>query len=350
MGDRAIDWSRVRRVLVVRLRSIGDTVLATPSLISLKRFLPDARVDVLLEDWVAPLLNGFHSADEIVIPGDGTLSRIKTIREIRRRKYDVAFNLHGGTTATMFTFLSGAPHRVGYRTYQYSFLYNHLLDSAADFWHRKNTHAAENQLALLGFVGVPVEDRPRSELPLNEASRNSVAEKLGKLGLGGRPYALIHPFAAYKTKEWAIEKFARTAELLSSKGLTAIAVGAPNQGEMLRGLQSAARVPVHTFTQMTIPELTALAADARIFVGNDSGVAHIAAAVKTPGVVVFGSSNRDHWGPWTDAPYEMVFEQFACQPCAGRKCLEFGEPKCILSLAEEKVFDAIDRLLARPQV
>jgi ADP-heptose:LPS heptosyltransferase len=347
MRDRAIDWSRVRRVLVVRLRSIGDTVLATPSLIALKRFIPNAQVDVLLEDWVAPLLDGFHSADEIITTGGGTSSRIKTIHEIRRRKYDVAFNLHGGTTATMFTSLSGAPHRIGYRTYQYSFLYNHLLDSAAHVWHRKNTHAAENQLALLGFVGVPVEDRPRSELPLNEASRIWADEKLRAAGLDARPYALLHPFAAYKTKEWAIEKFARTAEFLSSKGLMPVAVGAPNQGDMLRGLQRAARVPVLAFTQMTIPELTSLAAGARIFVGNDSGVAHIAAAVKTPTVVVFGSSSRDHWGPWTDAPYEMVFEQFACQPCAGRTCLEFGEPRCILSLSEEKVFGAIDRTLAR---
>ena len=106
-------------------------------------------------------------------------------------------------------------------------------------------------------------------------------------------------------------------------------------------------MPIHTFTELTIPELVALASKAGLFIGNDSGIAHIAAAVQTPSVVVFGSSNRDHWGPWTDAPSEMVFEQFACQPCAGRVCKEFVEPRCILTVSEGKVFAAIDNVLSR---
>jgi lipopolysaccharide heptosyltransferase II len=347
MRDTAIDWSRVRRVLVVRLRSIGDTVLATPSLIALDRFLPDAQIDILLEDWVASVLDGVEFVDNIVTVGDGILSRIKAIREIRRARYDVVFNLHGGTTATLFTFLSGSKHRVGYSSYQYSFLYDHLLPTAADFWQRDDTHSAEHQLALLGFVGVPVHDRPRSALAVNESAAASVRARLREAGLDGQPYALIHPIAAYKTKQWAMEKFARTADFLRSKGISSVAVGSAAERDVLASLQTAANVQVLSFTDLTIPELVALASNARVFVGNDSGVAHIAAAVQTPSVVVFGSSSRDHWGPWTDAPSEMVFEQYACQPCAGRECREFGEPRCILTLPEEKVFAAIDRMLDR---
>ena len=81
--------------------------------------------------------------------------------------------------------------------------------------------------------------------------------------------------------------------------------------------------------------------------GNDSGIAHIAAAVATPSVVIFGSSNRDHWRPWTDAPNEIVFEPFSCQPCPGYECKEFGEPRCILSVKPGAVFDAIERVLRR---
>src|SRR5688572_2007601 len=161
--DTMIDWGRVRRVLVVRLRSIGDTVLSTPSLISLKRFLPDASVDILLEDWVAPVLDGFNDVDEVLTLDSGA-SKISAARRIRQRKYDVVFNLHGGTTATFFTFASGARHRVGYQNYRYSFLHNHRLSSSADFWKRDKTHSAEQQLALLGFTGVPVDDRPKSRL------------------------------------------------------------------------------------------------------------------------------------------------------------------------------------------
>src|SRR5436305_5436506 len=127
LGSARWDWQKVRRVLVVRLRSIGDTVLATPALDSLRRFVPDAQIDILLEDWVAPLLTGFDAVDNVVSIGKESIDRLRTARQIRRNKYDVVFNLHGGTTSTMLTRATGARHRVGYADYQYSFLYNHLL-------------------------------------------------------------------------------------------------------------------------------------------------------------------------------------------------------------------------------
>src|SRR5438045_3140754 len=113
-----IDWGQVKRVLVIKLRSIGDTVLSTPSLIALKRFVPNAQIDILLEDWVAPLLVGSDVVDHVLTVGDGFGSRLITGRELRRRRYDVVFNQHGGTTATFLTFASGARHRVGYSHYQ----------------------------------------------------------------------------------------------------------------------------------------------------------------------------------------------------------------------------------------
>lgn len=348
MRTPEIDWRSVRRVLVVRLRSIGDTVLCTPSLIALKRFLPQAEVDILLEDWVAPILEGFKSVDNILTVGDTTASRVSAAREIRRRRYDVILNLHGGTTATFFVATSGSRHRVGYHEYQYSFLYNHLLSSSADFWKREGTHSAEHQLALPGFLGVPVADRPRSSLAVSDEAIDSLEAKLANESIPlslDRSFAIIHPIAASKTKEWQLEKFARTAEFIASKGIAVAAVGAPADESILSELRSMSQSPLHTFAHLTLPELTALTSRARLFVGNDSGVAHIAAAVETPSVVVFGSSNRDHWRPWTDAPNEEVYETFACQPCAGRECKEFGDPKCILSIPTEKVFAAIDRIL-----
>lgn len=111
-----IDWKSVKRILVVRLRSIGDTVLSTPSLIALRRFLPDAQIDILLEDWVAPVLEGFEAVDNILTVGKTAKSRLQTAWQIRRNKYDVAFNLHGGTTGTFFVRASGARHLVGFST------------------------------------------------------------------------------------------------------------------------------------------------------------------------------------------------------------------------------------------
>jgi ADP-heptose:LPS heptosyltransferase len=340
-----IDWKSVKRVLLVRLRSIGDTVLSTPSLIALKRFLPDSQVDILLEDWVAPVLDGFDAVDEILTAGRGITSRLATVREVRRRKYDVVFNIHGGTTATFFTAASGAQHRVGYSNYQYAFLYNHLLSSPSDFWGRDTAHSAEQQLALLGFVGVPVDDRPKSRLAITEEAKRSLDLKMGDSSVSGEPFAIIHPIAASKTKEWGLEKFALTAEFLQRNGIASLAVGTADEEPRLSELVKLSRAPIVTATSLTLPELAALAGRARLFVGNDSGVAHIAAAVNTPSVVVFGSSNRDHWRPWTDAPNEVVFEEFACQPSAGYVCKEFGEPRFIQTLEKNKVFAAIDRIL-----
>lgn len=345
----SIDWKDVKRVLVVRLRSIGDTVLATPSLIALKRFVPDAEIDILLEDWVAPLLDGFDSVDNVLTVGKASTDRLKTAWQLRRNNYDVVFNLHGGTTSTFFTIATGARHRVGYAPYQYSFLYNHLLTSATDFWGREHSHSAEQQLALLGFVGVPVKDKPKSSLTVTEDASNSLEEKpqFLKFEISNlkSQIALLHPAAAFHTKQWPTENFVRTAEFLHEKGMTVVAVAVKNESGILEDLKNKSNAQVITFDDLTLPEITALASRATLFVGNDSGIAHIAAAVNTPTVVIFGSSNRDHWRPWTDAPHAVVFEEFKCQPCPGYVCKEFGEPRCIQTVPPKKVFAAIDSVL-----
>lgn len=354
-GDGKIDWSKVRRVLIIRLRSIGDTVLTTPSLIALKRFLPDARIDILLEDWVAPLLDGFESVDSVITIKKGTASRFRTALQMRRNKYDVVFNLHGGTTGSILTFATGAPLRFGFSHYRYPFLHTHLLSSPVDYWHRETLHSAEQHLSLLGFAGVPVDDRPRSRLAVTEAARNSMHEKLSARkqrllsasSTNESAIALIHPAAALETKRWRIDNFARVAEFLHEKGLQIVAVAARNESDVLRRLRKESRVPIAGFDDLSLPEITALASEARIFVGNDSGIAHIAAAVNTPSVIVFGSSNINHWRPWTDAPNEIVYEKLPCQPCAGYICKEFGEPKCILSVRPQSVFEAIEKILIK---
>jgi ADP-heptose:LPS heptosyltransferase len=158
---------------------------------------------------------------------------------------------------------------------------------------------------------------------------------------------LLHPVAAFDTKQWATENFARVAEYLSEKGLQIVAVATKKEREVLENLKKLSKAPVITFDELTLPEITALASEAKIFVGNDSGIAHIAAAVNTPSVVVFGSSNVNHWRPWTDAPHEVVYEKLPCQPCAGYFCKEFDAPRCILSVKTERVIEAVEKVLSQ---
>jgi lipopolysaccharide heptosyltransferase II len=341
------DWSEVRSVLVIRLRSIGDTVLATPALVALRRFLPHVQIHLLLEDWVAPLLEGSELVDRVItIPRESNSGRARLARELRRTKYDVVYNLHGGTTATFLTRATGAKHRVGFANYQYARLHNHVAPLPREIWQRPKLHSVEQQLALVGWTGVPVTDRPPSQIPVTAKAVQSVSARLQAKNLDARqPLALIHPAAALETKRWATENFARVAEDVAARELTPVAIVSPNERQVLNSLVNESSVRIVGFDDLSLPEVTALAARARLFVGNDSGVAHIAAAAGTPSVIIFGSSNIVHWRPWTTKPNEVVYEEMACQPCHGYFCAQFETPQCIRRVPFERVVGAVDRIL-----
>jgi lipopolysaccharide heptosyltransferase II len=344
------DWPSVKRVLVVRLRSIGDTVLTTPSLFALRRFLPGAQIDILLEDWVAPVLDGSGLIDRVIaIPRDSTTARARIARELRATHYDVVYNLHGGTTATLLTRATGAQHRVGFEHYQYARLHNHAAPSSLEIWQRPKLHSVEQQLALIGWTGVPVTDRPATKLAVNENALQSVSAKLRAADFAGfekdEPFAVVHPAAAFETKQWATERFARVAEELSARGLTPVAIVSPTEKQLAESLVNQSPARVIALTDLSLPEVTALASRARLFVGNDSGIAHIAAAAGAACVVIFGSSNVTHWRPWTTQANEVVLEEMPCQPCHGYFCAEFEKPECILRVPVERVVGAIDRVL-----
>src|SRR4030095_16423254 len=162
----------------------------------------------------------------------------------------------------------------------------------------------------------------------------------------GKKFALIHPAAAFATKQWATANFARVVEYLGDKGIPAVAIAGPHETALLDELRSESAVKVTTF-DLSLPEVPALVKRAQIFVGNDSGIAHIAAAVGTPSVVIFGSSNTAHWRPWNTAPAEVVLEEMPCQPCHGYFCEKFPEPECILRVPVARVIGAVERVLAQ---
>jgi ADP-heptose:LPS heptosyltransferase len=211
-------------------------------------------------------------------------------------------------------------------------------------WGQQKTHSVEQQLALLGWTGVPVTDRPPTRLGVTPQAEAEIFQRLSAAGLEGGKFAVVHPAAAFATKQWATDKFARVVEFLAERGYATVSVAAPHESAVLNELASEASVRVICF-DLSLPEVTALLARAQLFVGNDSGIAHIAAAVATPSVVIFGSSNQAHWRPWATAPAEVVFEEMPCQPCHGYFCEKFEQPECILRVPVTRVTAAIDRVL-----
>ena len=192
---------------------------------------------------------------------------------------------------------------------------------------------------------MPVSDRPATQLAVTEKAARSIAAKLAAHQIDSEPVALIHPAAAFETKQWPTENFARVIDEVAARGLTPVVIVAPKEKQVLDSVVQQSSARVIGLTDLSLPEVTALAARAHLFVGNDSGIAHIAAAVSTPCVVVFGSSNVAHWRPWTTNQNEVVREEMKCQPCHGYFCAEFETPQCILRIPVERVVAAIDRLM-----
>jgi heptosyltransferase-3 len=219
-----------------------------------------------------------------------------------------------------------------------------LSPSPLLLWGQQKTHSVEQQLALLGWTGVPVTDRPPTRLGVTPRAEAEISHRLSAAGLEGRKFAVVHPAAAFATKQWATDRFARVVEFLAERGYATVSVAAQHDTAVLNELASEASVRVVCFN-LSLPEVTALLARAQLFVGNDSGIAHIAAAVATPSVVIFGSSNQAHWRPWATAPAEVVFEEMPCQPCHGYFCEKFEQPECILRVPVTRVTAAIDRVL-----
>ena len=140
-------------------------------------------------------------------------------------------------------------------------------------------------------------------------------------------------------------KVRESSRISRSEGLAVVVIAAPNEAEIVTRARDHSSAPLIAFTDLSLPEVSALAARARLFVGNDSGIAHIAAAVCAPAVVIFGSSNTSHWRPWATAPAEVVLEEMECQPCHGYFCEKFEQPECILRVPVERVISVVDRVL-----
>ena len=267
LGPALWDWADVRSVLIIRLRSIGDTVLTTPSLYALKRFLPHARLDILLEDWVAPVLEGFSCVDNIITLKRGSAaSRARVAHQLRSLRYDVAYNFHGGTTATLLTRASGAKRRVGYATYQYRRLYTHLAPSPILLWKRDKMHSVEQQLALLGWTGVPVQIDRRPSWPLPSCGRERCGPPPVRGLTSNGPSRLFIPRSLFY-QAMGDRKFAKVAEYLAARTRSRRSYCAES-AQLAEQLKEHSRAGDHIYGSF-VAGVTALAGAGVLFVGNN---------------------------------------------------------------------------------
>lgn len=320
-------------VVVTRLRSMGDTVLTTPALSLLKRARPDLRIVMVVERPFDVLLSGNRDIWRI-LPVTKTATGIGLLRaiiQIRRLQPTLCLNLHGGTTSAFLTIFSGAHLRVGFGHFRFQFSYNISVPSAQQVLRRNPddpVHTAEHHASAIFYLGAPESKIPGAVLQAEPSRRD-------------RPYAVVHAAASYSTKQWPARRFRQVGTFLRRVyGLEPVVIVGPGEGAILPELDD-----FTCLDSLSIDELKSLLSGAQIFVGNDSGPAHVAAAFDVPSVVIFGSSNSAVWGPWRTR-HVVVETPWDCKPCPGDRCDAFDEPRCILSVEAAFVEAAIAKLFA----
>jgi len=266
------------RVAVIRLRSLGDCVLTTPALALLKAYRPDLRIGVVVEERFGAVFEGLAEVDCILAP------KASALFSWRPR---LTLNLHGGTRSMVLTAASRAPLRAGFAHHRYSLIYTHRIPRAqAILGEERAVHTAEHIASAMFWLGVPATPIPRAILRATKPA----AGPAPAIARGG--YAVLHPFASEPAKTWPADGFLAVASHLKDVcGLEPVFLAGPRDD-----LRPFARFRVWNNTPLS--DVKSLMAGAQLFVGNDSGPAHIAAAFGIPVVVLFGSSDRVTWGPW----------------------------------------------------
>lgn len=324
-------------VVLIRLRSLGDTVLTTPAIRMLRRSLPQGRIHVVIERRFAGILEDHPDIDGILtIDRDATLPRkLGLLRRIRSLGAGLCWDLHGGSTSAWLTALSRAPHRAGYAHYRHGWAYNARIPRAQEVLRRQPqaaVHTAEHHAAGAIFLGA---GQPQNSRCIPAASLGARAAPRRR-----RPYAVLHPTASSFTKQWAAENFRRIAQSLRERrNLDPLFLTGPGEEPLFSAPEG-----FECLGPLDLGDLKPLLAGARLFVGNDSGPAHVAAAFQVPSVVIYGSSDSAVWRPWK-APHRVVETSWDCKPCPGDRCYAFEKPECILSVEPDAVERAIDALL-----
>jgi heptosyltransferase III len=343
------ELEEIPRLLLLRLRSLGDAILTLPLIDALHKWRPDLKQSILIEAPFAPLFIHHPAIDETLVvrsdkmPDAPGWNRLRAACELRKRRYPAVLNLHGGTTSMLFTLASGAPIRLGQASHRRSWLYTKCIPSSNQIWNRARLHTVEHQLSLLRWLDIPYPDQPAA-LCVDESSRNRVHKRLHDAGIF--EFFLIQPTATLATKQWAPENFAALGDRLRSEyRIPVIYSAARHEAVVLERVRHAAQEGHTYWSDLSLMELCALIERCSIFIGCDSGPTHAAAALNKPLVVVWGSSDFDAWHPW-QTEYEAVRSDLPCIPCPGYRCDAFGEPKCIMEIPVSRVEAACRKIVA----
>jgi ADP-heptose:LPS heptosyltransferase len=322
------------RILLIRLRSMGDCLLLTSPLRALMTEFPSFRVSVLVEHRFADIYDGNPDIAEIIrVRGKAaTVARLLTMR------FDAVVNLHGGPTSRVYA-LSARGRRIGGAHHQHARLYSATYPPP-----NGDVHTAQSTLETFRWFGVQTAVAPSLRYEPHGEAAARIASRLEASGVRpGSPYVVVHPAAVMETKRWPADRFAALITSLQKNGFQVALTCGPGEEALVSSIErmtSGARA----MPGLTIPELAELIRAARGYIGNDSGPMHLATAVGTPTIAIWGSSSSVRWHPW-GVERRVVQNPFSCNPCPGYRCLVASSPLCIESVTVAQVEHAVQELL-----
>jgi predicted lipopolysaccharide heptosyltransferase III len=341
----------VCRILVVKLRYIGDVLLSTPVFRGLREAFPRATLTALVNAGTEEVLQHHPDVDEVLVvrrraDGVGAWLRswtepLRLVRRLRERRFDLALDLTDGDRAAFLTWASGARGRVGF---------NREGRFRGRAYHRVvplqqgRRHAVEGDLEALRVLGL----RPRTVAPTlalpPEAEAAADALLAGKRVGRDRDLVLLHPGARWSFKAWPAERFAALGDWMAEAlGARVLIAGGPGDAPVAEAIQRQMRSPgLLVAGETSVLQLGALLKRCRLFVGNDAGPMHIAAAVGTPVVALFGPTDPAEWGPWGDG-HVVLYRGLDCRECWRRSACWRGEENCLRQIPVEEAMAAVRR-------
>jgi len=338
------------RFLIVRLGALGDVVHAIPVAAALRRAFPGARIDWLVSAKHREILDLVPIIDRRLVINDrgdasGGTSLLSAIGELRRARFDVAIDLQGLFKSAVLARSSGAPRVIGFssryaRERAARLFYTDAYDPGRGGLYdpRETRHVVDINLGLLSVLGITA---PAREFPI-EAIDSDVARKAREEA--GGAYALLNPGAAWPNKRWPPERLAAIATALRARhGLRSVVLWGPGEEALAEAVVAAADGAALLSPKATIADLVALARRAALMVSGDTGPTHIAAAVGTPIVGIYGPTRPARNGPMSPRDVTVSRDQ-VCQCHHLRRCKL--DRMCLLDIDTAEVLDAVERRLA----
>ena len=343
--------SRIERILVFKLKQLGDVLLSTPVFAALRRRFPEAEIVACVNAGGEQMLVGNGDVSGVMMPPVaskmGLLPRWKAelqfARELRRRKFDLAIDLTTTDRSAVLTRVSGAGVRLGYRSAK-GFLGRRRCYTT-EVQPVRGEHVVRKHLRILEAIGIRQMDGPLVWRVLEE-ERRAVNELLREKAEGKKIFQ-VHPISRIAGKNWPAAFMAETVNWIAGRGWVPVITGSADAQEKagIAELRAQLRCEhVDLSGKLTLKQLGALSERSEFFFGVDTAPMHIAAAVRAPVVALFGPSSENLWAPWCERSLVLSRTELDCRlPCKNKECTTIH---CLREFTPTMVFPRIEAFLA----